>query len=194
MINFIWFTLFALAFFTAAARGQMDGTTRALFAAAEQTVTFSLGLIGILAFWSGLMRVADTSGLTKALSHSFRPLLSRLFPKLPPDSPALGAIALSLAANILGLSNAATPLGIRAIQEIQKTNPKPAEVSPTIGTYLALIMGGFTLVPTTVIAFRAQAGSANPAGIIVPVLLATLAGTATALLLNHLWTRRGRKP
>lgn len=193
LINLLWLALFVIAFIAAGIGGQVDGTTRALFTAAEHTVTFSLGLVGILAFWSGLMKVADASGLTGALSKLFHPLLRRLFPRLSADSPALGAIALSLAANILGLSNAATPLGIRAIQELQKTNPKPDEVSPSIGTYLALIMGGFTLVPTTVIAFRAQAGSSNPTGIIVPVLVATMVGTATTLVLNHMVYKRRRK-
>ena len=193
MINLIWLALFVIAFAMAGASGRIDETSSALFASAEKTVMFCLGLVGILAFWSGLMRVADESGLTQVLARFFQPLLQRLFPSLKKNPKALGAVALSLAANILGLSNAATPLGIRAIQELQKSNPHPEKISPTIGTYLALIMGGFTLIPSTVIAFRAQAGSLQPADVLGPILIATLVGTTTAIILNGVLSKRRGK-
>jgi spore maturation protein A len=193
MINLIWLALFVIAFVMAGASGRIDETSSALFASAEKTVMFCLGLVGILAFWSGLMRVADESGLTQALARFCQPFLQRLFPSLKKNPKALGAVALSLAANILGLSNAATPLGIKAIQELQKTNAHTDEVSPSIGTYLALIMGGFTLIPSTVIAFRAQAGSLQPTDILGPILIATFVGTTTALVLNGVFSRRRRK-
>ncbi|HHZ20356.1 MAG TPA: spore maturation protein [Firmicutes bacterium] len=191
MINLIWFAMFALAFLAAGFNGTLDATTQALFAATEQTVTFCLGLVGILAFWSGIMRIAEVSGLTGIIARAFHPLLKRLFPQIK-NQATLGAVALSLAANLLGLSNAATPLGLKAIRDLARENPQPGRLSPAICTFVTLILGGVTLFPTTVIAFRAKTGSQSPAAILWPILGATLFGTAVALILNRLFsgTRR----
>src|SRR5690606_16067158 len=110
-INKIWFALFFLGFLAAGATGRVEETTMALLAAMEESVNFTLGLIGFLAFWSGLLKIAEAAGLTQKLARALYPLLRRLFPRLPANSPAIGAITLSLAANLLGLSHAATPLG-----------------------------------------------------------------------------------
>lgn len=193
MINWIWLALFLTAFLVAGASGRLEATTQALFRSAEQTVMFCIGLVGILSFWSGMMRIADEAGLTRTLARIARPVLSRLFPTLPKDGKALGAVALSLAANVLGIGNAATPLGLRAMEELEKANDRPGRVSPAMGTFLSLIMGGFTLIPSTVIAFRARAGSTNPAGIILPIILATLCGTVTALVMNRLLESGGKE-
>lgn len=190
MINWIWLFLILIGFFTAGLTGRLDQTTKALFASTEHTVMFCVGLVGILAFWSGLMRIADESGLTHSIARWTRPILKRFFPTLTPSGNALGAIALSLAANFLGISNAATPLGLRAMEELHKINEKPGHVSPAIATYLSLIMGGLTIVPTTVIAFRARAGSAHPDDVLIPILVATLSGTCGALFMNWLLGRR----
>lgn len=191
MINWIWFAMFVLAFLAAGFNGSLDATTRSLFAATEQTVTFSLGLVGILAFWSGIMKIAEESGLTSAIARAFHPLLKRLFPQVKSNT-ALGAVAMSLAANLLGLSNAATPLGLKAIQDLEKENPHPGELTPAISTFVTLILGGITLFPATVIAFRAKAGSLNPTAILAPIIGATLTGTTIALLLNLLLSRKRR--
>jgi spore maturation protein A len=184
LINWIWFSLIVIGLCTASLSGRLEQTTQALFNSTEHTVMFCIGLVGILAFWSGLMRIADESGLTQTIARLTQPILKRFFPSLTPGGSALGAIALSLAANFLGISNAATPLGLRAMEELNKVNPKPGEVSPAIGTYLSLIMGGLTIVPTTVIAFRAKAGSAHPDAVLIPILIATLSGTLGALIMN----------
>jgi spore maturation protein A len=186
MINRIWLFLVLVGIVTASLTGRLDQTMKALFTTTEHAVMFCVGLLGILAFWSGLMRIADESGLTKCIARLTRPILRRFFPNLTPDGTAFGAIALSLAANFLGISNAATPLGLRAMEELNKVNEQPGHVSPAIATYLSLIVGGLTIVPTTVIAFRAKSGSAHPGDVLIPILLATLSGTLGALLTNWL--------
>jgi spore maturation protein A len=193
LINWIWLFLILIGFLTASLTGRLDQTTKALFTSTENTVMFCVGLVGILAFWSGLMRIADESGLTQTIARLTRPILKRFFPTLPSGGAALGAIAMSLAANILGISNAATPLGLRAMEELEKVNAQPKQVSPAISTYLSLIVGGLTIVPTTVIAFRAKAGSAHPDDVLIPILLATLSGTIGALFMNWL-LGGGRRP
>jgi spore maturation protein A len=193
LINWIWLFLILIGFLTAGLTGRLEQTTKALFTSTENTVMFCVGLVGILAFWSGLMRIADESGLTQSIARLTRPILKRFFPSLPPGGAALGAIAMSLAANILGISNAATPLGLRAMEELEKVNKQPKQVSAAISTYLSMIVGGLTIVPTTVIAFRAKAGSVHPDDVLIPILLATLSGTIGALFMN--WLLRGdRRP
>lgn len=184
MLNKIWFALFFLGFMLAGATGRIEKTTAALFASMEATVKFTLGLIGFLAFWSGILRIAEEAKILPKLARLFNPLFRRLFPNLPPNAPVLGAISLSLSANLLGLSNASTPLGLKAMEELNKVNPVPDEVSDEIATYLALVMGGVCILPSTIIAVRAQAGSHAPGIIIIPILLATVSGTVAALLVH----------
>jgi spore maturation protein A len=191
-INKIWFTLFFLGYLVAGATGRVEATTLALIASMEESVFFTLGLVGFLAFWSGLLRIAEAAGLIRKLARLLHPLLQRLFPRLPRDSPAIGAITLSLAANLLGLSHAATPLGIKAMHELEKANPTPGQVSDEIAVYLALILGGISLVPSTIIAIRAQAKSVQPSAVIIPILIATTAGTSVALL-THFTIKKTRK-
>lgn len=191
-INKIWFALFFLGFLVAGATGRVEATTLALIASMEESVFFTFGLVGFLAFWSGLLRIAEAAGLTRGLARLLHPLLHRLFPRLPKDSPAIGAITLSLAANLLGLSHAATPLGIKAMHELEKANLTPGQVSDEIAVYLALILGGISLVPSTIIAIRAQADSVQPLAVIIPILIAATAGTSVALL-THLTIKKTRK-
>lgn len=186
MLNKIWFALFFLGFLVAGATGRVSEVTASLFASMEQTVKFSLSLLGFLAFWSGILRIAEEAGLMSALARILHPILRLLFPGLPADSPVLGAISLSFSANLLGLGNVSTPMGVKVMQELNKINPHPKEVSEQIAVFLGLVMGGLTFLPSTIIGIRAQAGSARPAAITLPILLATLAGTLAALF-THLF-------
>ncbi|NLC53841.1 MAG: hypothetical protein GX770_07745, partial [Firmicutes bacterium] len=170
-INKIWFALFFLGYLVAGATGRVEETTLALITAMEESVSFTLGLVGFLAFWSGLLKIAEAAGLTQRLARTLHPLLRRLFPRLPYDSPAIGAITLSLAANLLGLSHAATPLGIKAMHELEKVNQTPGEVSDEMAVYLALILGGISFVPSTIIAVRSRAGSPQPSVVILPIII-----------------------
>jgi spore maturation protein A len=191
-INRIWLALFFLGYVVAGATGRVEETTLALLASMEDSVKFAIGITGFLAFWSGLLRIAETAGLTQKIARALHPLLRRLFPRLPADSPALGAITLSLAANLLGLSHAATPLGIKTMRELEKVNATPGVVSDEMAVYLALILGGISLVPSTIIAVRSQAGSVRPSMVIIPILITASFGTAAALL-THFFIKKTRK-
>jgi spore maturation protein A len=157
---------------------------------ASIAVTIAIGLIGIMALWLGVMKVAEEAGLLKVVTRLLTPVTRRLFPDIPSDHPAVSAMIMNIAANMLGLSNAATPLGLKAMEELDKLNPKPGTATNAMITFLAINTGGLILIPATAIAVRAAAGSANP-GIIIGTSIfgagcATVAGVAAAKILQRL--------
>lgn len=184
LLDLIWGVLLSTGVALGLLRGKPEAVTAGVLRAAEGAITLTIGLVGTIALWTGLMRVAEEAGLPKAVARLFRPILTRLFPSVPPHHPAMGAIAMSFSANLLGLGNASTPLGLQAMRELQKLNPTPDEPSPAQSTFLCLAMGGLTLVPATVIALRAQFGSASPTASMAPTLFATIVGTITALTVD----------
>lgn len=188
MMDLIWGLLLAAGVALALARGNPETVTNSVLRSVEGAVALAIALVGVIAFWSGLMRVAEKSGLPKLVAGLLRPLLLRLFPRIPREHPALGAIAMSISGNLLGLGNACTPLGLKAIQELQKLNPAGDGPSDEQCTYLCLVMGGLTIVPATVIALRARFHSAMPTANLAPTLAATIAGTAAALAVD--WAAR----
>lgn len=188
MVNWIWLFFLVSGFATAAVKGNMDVVTQAVFDGAKSGVTICFGLISILVFWLGMMRIAEDAGLLKSLARLLRPVVRYLFPDVPADHPALGYIMSNMSANLLGLGNAATPMGIRAMQELQKLNPDPSAATPAMCTLLALNTSSITLIPTTLIAIRLQANSANPAEIVGTTLLATAVATAAAIFADR-WYR-----
>ena len=182
MLNYIWFGLMAIALVVAAFNGTVDGVTRGAMESASTAVQIAIGLVGIMTLWLGMMRVAEAAGLVSLLGRAVRPLLRRLFPEVPPDHPAAGAIVVAIAANMLGLNNAATPLGIKAMEELQALNPdKDAATNPMV-TFLAMTTSGVQLIPATMIGVLAAAGSQLPTAIIAPSILATFVGTVAAVL------------
>jgi spore maturation protein A len=185
MINNVWLALFAGGIITAAATGKIALIAPTLFSSTTTAIEFTMGLAGTIAFWSGMLKVAEASGITTLIAKIFRPVLRLLFPTLTGHPALLGMIALTLAANLFGLGNVATPLGLETMTRLQALNPQKETVSPEITTFLALILGGLTLLPTTLIALRARAGSAQPELIVVPVLMITLFGTGVGLLVNY---------
>lgn len=189
MISAIWLGMIVVSIVVAAATGRLDTVNRAVFEGAKAGVSICIGLIGILTFWLGMMRIAERAGILRALARLLAPLARRLFPDVPRDHPALGYILSNMTANLLGLGNAATPMGIKAMEELQKLNPDPKTATPAMCTLLALNTASLTVVPTTVIALRAQMGSANPVDIVGTTLVATAIGTATAIVLDR-WFRR----
>ena len=148
---------------------------------AGKAVTLSLGLAGVMALWLGLMKVAEEAGIVRALARAARPLLRLLFPELPPDHPAMGAILMNVAANVLGLGNAATPFGVKAMQELEALNPHPGTATDAQALFCALNTASVQLIPATVIALRASAGSRAPGEIIGATLLASLCGAIVAV-------------
>lgn len=181
-MNYIWAILILCGVFFAALNGSMAQSTQAVIEAAKESVELAIGLIGIMAFWLGLMRLAEEAGLIRFLSRALKPILRPLFPEIPADDPALGAIVANLAANILGLGNSATALGLKAMLELQRLNPIKKTASNAMCTFLAINTSSVTLIPATVIAIRASAGSSNPAEIIGVVIMATSVSTAVAIL------------
>ncbi|MBD2846806.1 nucleoside recognition protein [Paenibacillus sp. IB182496] len=192
MVNWIWLLMIVVSFVAAAVNGRMEAVTEAAFEGAKTGVTVSFGLISILVFWLGLMRIGEDAGLLRKLAQLLGPMVRLLFPDVPRDHPAMGYIMTNMSANILGLGNAATPMGIRAMQELQKLNPDPATATPAMCTLLALNTSSITLVPTTLIAIRMNFGSAHPAEIVGTTLIATAIATAAAILADRWY--RSRKP
>lgn len=174
------------------AKAPMDMVGAALIEASRNAVDLSIGLVGIMALFLGLMRVAEAGGLLVVVAKALRPLMARLFPGIPPSHPAMGAMVMNMSANTLGLGNAATPFGIRAMQELNRLNPTPGVASDAMILFMVINTANVTLVPTSVIALRAASGSADPAGIVGTTLFATLAATAVAILAARLLQRRGQ--
>ncbi len=192
MINTIWLFLLCAGILVAAWEGQINEVTVATWSATKQTITIILSLAGIIAFWSGMMKIAEESGFTRILAQILSPLIRRLFPEIPRNHPALGAIALSMSANLLGLGNASTPLGIKAMEKLQEINPSSEEASNSMCTYVVITTSSLTLVPATVIGLRIAAGSNDPTSIIGPTIFATSISTIAAIGVDIL-VRRLRK-
>ncbi len=186
MINHVWLFLVGVGIAIATVKGQSHLISEIIFQDCQKAIQFTIGLAGIIAFWSGILKVAEASGVTETLAKWFEPILARLFPGIPKKNNLLGLIALTLTSNMLGLGNVTTPLGIKTMQELQKFNPEPAKASNHICTFLALVLGGFSILPSTLISLRSQAGSKNATLILGPIILISLGGTITALLVNYL--------
>ncbi|BDG59975.1 nucleoside recognition domain-containing protein [Caldinitratiruptor microaerophilus] len=196
MLGGVWLVLIVTAVAVAGATGRVEQVTQAAMESARAAVETALNLAGVMALWLGLSRIAQESGLMQALARLLAPVTRRLFPSVPPDHPALGAVAMNLSANLLGLGNAATPMGLKAMQELQKLNRgDPEEATPAMCTFLVLNTSSVTLIPGTLIALRAAQGSRSPADIVVPTLVATAVSAAVGIavdaMLRRRWARRG---
>lgn len=187
-MNQVWAALCLIGIATAAARwlGGDDEVlavvVTAMFDMAKLSVDIAIGLVGLLALWSGLFRIAEQAGLIQVLSRWLSPLFVRLMPEVPAGHPAQGAICMNLAANMLGLDNAATPLGIRAMQALQSLNPRKDTATNAQILFLVLNTSSVTLLPVTIFMYRAQLGAANPTDVFIPILLATTASTLAGLM------------
>jgi spore maturation protein A len=177
----------------AAATGRVDALTPAIADSAQRAVTLALGLVGMMTLWLGLMRVAEEAGLVALVARAARPLLRRLFPEVPPDHPAMGAMVMNVAANMLGLGNAATPFGIEAMRRLDELNPQKGVATDAQALFCALNTASLQLVPATVIALRAAAGSRAPAAILGPTILATACAATAAVATAKLLARAGRR-
>ncbi|MBD0380639.1 nucleoside recognition domain-containing protein [Paenibacillus sedimenti] len=193
MVNWIWLFFIVVGFVVAAINGNIETVTQAAFDGAKSGVTVCFGLISVLVFWLGMMRIAEDAGILSKLAVLLRPVVRFLFPSIPKNHPALGYIMSNMSANILGLGNAATPMGIKAMQELQKLNADKDTASPAMCTLLALNTSSITLIPTTLIAIRMNFNSVNPAEIVGTTLIATAISTAAAILVDR-WYRRSRSP
>jgi spore maturation protein A len=189
MLNYIWFGLMAVALVVAAINGTAEAVTRGAVESAAAAVQIAIGLVGIMTLWLGMMRVAEAAGLVSLVGRALRPVLRWLFPDVPAAHPAAGAIVLALAANMLGLNNAATPLGIKAMEELQTLNPDKDTATNAMVTLMAVTTAGVQLIPASMIGVLAAAGSTNPTAIIAPTILATFVGTIAAVIAARLLQR-----
>lgn len=184
MINIIWFICIVFGFIVAACSGNMDQISPAIFEAINDSIKLSISLIGPMAFWMGIMNIAEKSKMTELIGRLVRPVLKYIFPDIPEDDPASGAIVMNITANMLGLGNSATPLGIKAMKELQRLNNYSSKASYAMCTLLAINTSGLTLIPASIISLRAASGSEYPAIILFTTIFATLFSTITALLFD----------
>jgi spore maturation protein SpmA len=194
----IWMGLVMTSILVGLFTGRMDEVTKASFDSAKKAVELAIGLVGAMALWLGLVKIAEEAGLMTVIARGLRPIMARLFPDVPPEHPAMGAMIMNLSANVMGLGNAATPLGIKAMQELDKLNPRKGEATDSMCLFLAINTSSVTLLPLGVIAVRASAGASDPGAILVPGLLSTAFNTAVAIIaaksLKRIYQRRERSP
>jgi spore maturation protein A len=189
MLNYIWFGLMAIALVVAAFLGTADAVTKGAIDSAKTAVEISIGLVGIMTLWLGIMRIAEAAGLVTLLGRALRPISRILFPEVPPEHPAIGAIVMSIAANMLGLNNAATPFGIKAMEELQTLNPEKETATNPMVIFMAMNTAGVQLVPATMLGVLVAAGSNNPTAIISTTLVATAIGTVISIIVAKILQR-----
>ncbi|HAM81221.1 nucleoside recognition domain-containing protein [Ornithinibacillus bavariensis] len=189
MVNLIWAFMAIIGIVFAMFNGTMEDVNKAVFESANEAVTLSIGLISVLVFWLGIMRIAEEAGILKILARLFRPIVVRLFPEIPKDHPAIGYILSNITANIFGLGNAATPMGIKAMEQMKKLSGSN-EASRSMITFLAINTSSLTLIPTTIIAVRMQYDSASPTEIVGTTILATIISTLSAIMIDRLFYYR----
>jgi spore maturation protein SpmA len=182
VLNYIWLALVLLAVAIGGWNDRLKDVTGGALDGAKTAVTIALGLWGIMALWLGVMRLAERAGLVQRIAYALRPLMQRLFPEVPPDHPAMGSMLMNMAANMLGLGNAATPLGLRAMRDLASLNPRPGVASNAMCTFLAINTSSVQLIPATAIAILAASGSTRPTVIVGTAFFATLCAATVAVL------------
>ena len=182
MINYIWCGMIIIGIIVGTLTGNIEAVSTAAIEWAETAVELSLGLIGVMALWLGLMKIAEEAGIVRGMGLLVKPIMVRLFPEVPADHPAMGSIVANMAANFFGLGNAATPLGIKAMQELQDLNENKDEASNAMVMFLAINTSSVTLISSSTIAYRSAAVAVNPADIIAPTIVATVVSTTVAIV------------
>lgn len=192
MLNIIWATLIIIGFGVGMFTGNLDGVTSAAINNAKSAVELAIGLIGVMALWLGIMKIAEDSGLIRGLSRLLKPVMIILFPDVPAEHPAMGAMIMNISANILGLGNAATPFGLKAMEELQSLNRYKDTATNAMVTFLAINTSSVTLIPASTIAILSAAGAANPTEIIGPTIIATIISTTVAIIASRVLQRLPR--
>lgn len=193
MINKIWLIFIVSGIIIAALTGAMGNMTQVILNTAERGVSVALGLVAILTFWLGIMKIIEKSGLLRLLVRALRPLAKFLFPGVPLNHPAMSSILMTMSADILGMGSAATPIGLQAMRHLQELNPEKDTASPAMCTFLALNTSSITLIPTTIIALRAASGSLNPTMIVPTALVATCTSTLVAVGLDRFFRHLNKR-
>ena len=193
MVSYIWFFLIVIGILFSMFTGRLDIINDSILTNGKEALDLMLSILPIIVLWTGIMKIAEEAGLLQKFARLMQPILSRLFPSVPKDNPALGYIASNIAVNMMGLGSAATPFGLKAMSELQKINTKKDTASVAMITFLVLNTAGVTIVPTTVLALRIAHGSANPSEIILPGVIATFCSSIGGLLLDYFIRKRNRE-
>lgn len=188
-MNYIWYFLIVISIIYGAINGTLGDVAKAIFTGTELSVKIVLTLLGIMTFWLGIMKIAEKSGIVEFLSKLLKPIARLIFPEIPKDSKIIGDVAMNFSANALGLANAATPMGIKAIEGMQEFNADKESASDPMCTLLAMNTAGFQLIPATVIAILAANGYKNPTEIIVPTLIVTSTAFVSAIIIAKIFKR-----
>lgn len=188
-MNYIFYALIVLSIVVGALNGKLPDVVNSILTGAEKSVQIALSLIGIMAFWLGIMKIAEKSGLVELIAKIIKPVTKRLFNEIPEEDPSIGSIAMNFSANALGLTNAATPIGIKAMQELQEHNINKKTASDAMCMFLAMNTASFQLVPATVIAVLVGVGYKNPTEIIAPTLLVTSFTFICAIVLAKIFQK-----
>ncbi|ACB85221.1 nucleoside recognition domain-containing protein [Natranaerobius thermophilus] len=186
MINIIWLTFIIGGFIFAFINDNVEEVTQALFDSADQAVSLAIGLISIMTFWLGIMKIIERSGLINLINKALTPLARLLFPSVPRDHPAMNLILMNMSANLLGMGNAATPFGIKAMEQLQELNEKKEEATNAMCTFLAVNTSSLTLIPTAVIGIRSAADSKEPAEIVGTTVIATFCSSLAAIVTDKI--------
>ena len=186
-MNYIWYFLIIISIIFAAFNATLDEVTKAIFFVFELSIKIGLTLTAIMTFWLGIMKIAEKSGIVEFVSKLLTPVTGKIFPEVPRNNPVIGDIAMNFSANALGLANAATPMGIKAMQGLQKINKDKNSASNSMCTLLAMNTAGFQLIPATVLAILAANGCKNPTEIIVPTLIVTSVAFVSAIVMARLF-------
>ena len=192
-MNYIFYALIVISIIIGAINGKLQDVVNSIMSGAELSVKIAFSLIGIMAFWLGIMRIAEKSGLIKIISKVLKPITKILFAELPPESPAIGDIAMNFTANAFGLANAATPFGIKAMEELKKENLGQNTASNSMCLFLGMNTAGFQLIPTTVLAVLVGIGYKNPTEIIAPTFIVTLIAFISAIIMAKIGAKISRK-
>ena len=191
-MNVVWIILIAVSVITAAFTGRLEELTKAIFEGAKAAVEISLYLLGIVSLWLGITKIIEDSGLIHRISHLFRPLITRLFKTIPDDHPAISSITLNMLANFFGLGNAATPLGIKAMQDLQTLNEGKDTLSFEMMLFIVVNTASVQLLPFTVVGILSAFGSINPSAIVLPTICSTVISAVIALCILFLFRRFAR--
>jgi spore maturation protein A len=181
-MNVLWLIMICVSIVFAIFTGHLEAFTKSLFDGAKAAVEVSLFLLGIVSVWMGITRILEDSGLIYRIAHLFKPVICRLFKNIPGDHPSITAITLNVLANLFGLGNAATPLGIKAMQELDTLNENKGLITPEMMTFIVINTASIQLIPFSVIGILAGYGNSNPAAVVLPILISTAISTITALL------------
>lgn len=192
-MNYIFYFLIVISIVIGALNGKLQDVVNAIMTGAELSVKVAFSLIGIMAFWLGIMKIAEKSGVISFISKLIKPITRHLFNELPQDSPAIGDIAMNFTANAFGLANAATPFGIKAMEELQQVNDKKDTATNSMCMLLGMNTAGFQLVPTTVLAILVGIGYKNPTEIIAPTLLVTTIAFTFAIIISKIFQKLDRR-